>query len=105
MFVDAEESFKDPPKSHDEQQRLTSERVDRLILWSGRWMEAQLEISGTKSERGAAIKSHIQQLKKYEDGYVQLAGPTHDPNRISVDTLTYHRLLAETQLVREAGGR
>src|SRR3954447_14825411 len=73
MFDAVEESYKNPPKALEEEQRLITERVDRLVLWSGRWMEAQLETSGNKGDRVAAVKAQIQRLKTYEERYREIA--------------------------------
>ena len=78
------------------QHLLTAMKVEQLIAWSRRWMEAERDSSGKKGDQTAALDAHRKRLKKWEDLYSELLeGGSVQGSWVAVDPLKFHRLEAE----------
>lgn len=75
---------------------------EAIVLWSGRWMDAQLDMSDQRTDRIAAIRAHIERLKKWELPLEHLANRAVTSRR-DVDLIKFHRLEAEFRLAKAEG--
>jgi hypothetical protein len=102
VYEDLDEDLKAPPAGNlEEQQRRFREVIDQKMIWSGRWMEAEIDAGSRQVDRTTAIEAHIKRLKKWEDLLVQLAkGGAMGVSQRNVDTLKYHRLNAAYLLAK-----
>jgi hypothetical protein len=72
--------------------------LDKLDLWSRRWMEADQEQSEKKEDRIATAEAHLQRAKKLEATIKQLFEQKGFVSRVELDAQTYFRLDAERTL-------
>jgi hypothetical protein len=72
--------------------------MDRLSLWSRRWMEAERDASEDKAGVLAALEAHVKRLKTWEDVYEEaFQAGLPSTTRIAAGTLKFYRLEAEFQ--------
>jgi RNA polymerase sigma factor (sigma-70 family) len=99
-YDDVLESLKNTPKSPG----LTGDEfMDRVTTWSRRWMEAELDVSSTRSDQIAAREAHWQRLKKWEEEFAPHVDQAVGSRAFR--TLKYHRLEAEYAAVKAKAER
>jgi hypothetical protein len=98
-YNDVFESLKNTRKSPS----ITGDEfMDRATTWSRRWMEAELDVSGKRSDQIAAREAHWQRLKKLEEDFAP-----HVDGAVGIhafNTLKFYRLEAEYGLARAKAG-
>jgi hypothetical protein len=107
VYGQIEEGLKNPPPAgvvDDQQSRLFS-WMERLVTWSRRWMEAELDASDREADKIAAIEGHVKRLKKWEDEFAPVAQGEPAASRLMLDTLRYHRLEGEYWLAKAKAER
>jgi hypothetical protein len=76
-------------------------KIELLVKWSRRWMEAERDLNQSKTGRIAAIEAHRTRLKKWEDLVSELReGGSEAGADLALDTLAFERLEAETWLAQ-----
>ena len=73
----------------------SDQAVEQVALWSRRWMEGERDASSGKPI--AAIESHRDRMKRWEDKFAELNDRTFQN---TVDLFKFHRLEAELWLAK-----
>jgi RNA polymerase sigma factor (sigma-70 family) len=95
-YDDVLESVKNTRKSPS--LTSTDEFMDRITIWSRRWMEAELDVSSRRSDQIAAREAHWQRLKKWEEEFAPHVDK--EVGSRAFRTLKYYRLEAEYALAK-----
>jgi hypothetical protein len=91
-----------PPPAQTDRAVNRMEDVNRLILWSRRWMDAELDLSETKAARIAAINLHLERVKRMEAIINELIdSESSGLSRMDLLSIAFDRLEAETLLAKE----
>lgn len=102
-YEQVEDSINAPPADEGKlpQGIRATLKLEQLIAWSRRWMEAERDASGKKADHVAAIDAHRKRLKKWEDICSEVAeGDSSGASSRDVDLLKFHRLEAEYWLAK-----
>lgn len=70
-----------------------------LYRWSRRWLEAQLDLTGIKEERVAALRDHLKRMQELEKKTAALA-QTGQGSTADASAGKFYRLQAELWLAR-----
>jgi hypothetical protein len=98
-YDDVFESLKNTRKSPS----ITGDEfMDRATTWSRRWMEAELDVSGKRSDQIAAREAHWQRLKKLEEGFAPHVDK--EVGSRAFNALKFYRLEAEYGLAKAKAG-
>lgn len=73
--------------------------VEELYQWSGRWLEAELDLGADAAARTAALKAHLDRMKEVEKMAVALA-KTGQGRDSDAAASRYFRTQAELWLAR-----
>jgi len=76
-----------------------SRDLDRIYLWSKRWLDAQLDVSNAKADQEAAYEAHWKRMKQLED-LIDRRMRSGVGAAIEVPQVQYYRLEAELWLAR-----
>ncbi len=96
-YEHAESSIMNPPTDDTKLPSgiRTTLKLEQLVAWSRRWMEAERDISGKKADHLAALDAHRKRLQRWEDVYSEIDKDVDPSNFRHVDLLKFHRLEAE----------
>jgi hypothetical protein len=73
--------------------------VDRVYLWSQRWLESERDLSSKKADQVAAFEAHWKRMKNLEES-VRKRYKVGAAAAIELPAVEYYRLEAEVWLVK-----
>jgi hypothetical protein len=73
--------------------------VDRVYLWSQRWLDAERDLNSKKADQVAAVEAHWKRMKKLEESF-QSRYKVGAAAAIELAAVEYYRVEAEVWLVK-----